>query len=197
MALVNCQDEVISVIGTGLLLSLNAVLIMATIIIESSLWCFLSFDSISHMTTHEETLKMLLDTFKSWLWRAVFCTILSLLWSQVSHTVLQQVCLDDVQKSSETWALFWWYADMEPKWCWLCGSCLIVHFSMETDFKPMFCREPITNRICRDAFYACRRLATNHRPVLLFQKQQLDVVVRLVSINLTYSKEESSFPNKL
>lgn len=52
----------------------------------------------------------------------------------------------------------------------------------------MFCKESITDRICGGAFYVRRWLVTNHRPVvLLFQKQQLDVVVRQVSINLSLS----------
>lgn len=112
---------------------------------------------------------------RSWLWLAgsMFFMIPAL---------EQCACFDDVQKSSEA---------STPFWLMICGCGtemmlglwqLIGHFGIEPDFNAMLSKQSTLERICRGAFYACRDLVTNHRPDLLFQKQQLDVVDRQVSM---------------
>lgn len=69
----------------------------------------------------------------------------------------------------------------------VCGNCLVVHFNIEADFKAELCKESSIDRICGGASYTCGWLVINYRPVLLFLKQQLDVIVRQVSINPNFS----------
>lgn len=173
--------------GTGLLMILNAVLMNGHynhLSVPRKVFCqlilFLMWPFIKTI------LKMHVATSKSWLWLVVFYTVEYVLYDPSSFLLLLlHNMLVLMSKSPMKHCLHsdGWYADVEPKWCWFCGNCLIVHFSMEANFKAMFCKESVTDRNCGGTFYARRWLVTNHRCVLLFQKQQLHVVVRQVSIN--------------
>lgn len=159
--------------GTGLLVSLNALLIDGHYNhppVPCEVFCQLILFLVwPRMKT---ILKMHVAAFKSWLWLAVFCTVKYVLYdpSCLLLLLLHKVLVLMMSKSTVKRGFHsdGWCADVEPKPCWICGNCLIVRFNMEADFKAMFCKVSITDRICGGAFYACRWLVTNHRAVLLF-----------------------------
>lgn len=185
--------------GTGLLVILNAVLINSHYNhspVPCEVFCQLILFLIWPLM--KIILKMHVATSKSWLWLVVFYTVEYVLYDPTSFLLLLlNNMLVFMSRSQMKHCLHsdGWCADVEPKLCWFCGNCLIVHFSMEADIKAMFCKEFIADWICGGTFYACRWLVMNHRCVLLFQEQQLHVVVRQVSINPSSSapKRKTAF----